>query len=339
MTAPSPFSPNIPNFQTTWDSTSLGWFKECPRKYQYQMLEQWTTRKRGLHLAFGGWYASGVERYAHYRARGDSHDTAVLAVVKWVLAETMVDAANPECGMCGGDGLSRFECDAPDTPCPCVRRAPWHSGDEYKNRYTLVRSLVWNLDDQDASSWRTVILANGSPAVELTFKFPAFVLDGEQIFLSGHMDKLVENSGQVWVMDDKTTKSALTANYAQQWSPNNQMSLYSLAAKIFFHTPVVGVLVRAAQIGVGFTRFATFQAPRPSAVLEEWLDETRVYIESARSYAIANFWPRNDKSCGNFGGCPFQKVCSVSPSHRASWLRTDFVKREWNPLEARGDIG
>lgn len=201
--APSPFSTTIPNFQIAWDSTTLGWFKKCPRLYQYQMIEGWTPRNKGIHLAFGGWYASGVERYAHARASGADHNAAVLTMVKWAMTATGEWIANPECEMCMGDGASRFACDPEGTRCPCVKWTPWESNDEFKNRYTLIRSLVWNVDDWDGSPWETVILANGKPAVELSFNFPVFEVEGETISLSGHMDKLVTNGGTTFVMDDK----------------------------------------------------------------------------------------------------------------------------------------
>ena len=41
----------------------------------------------------------------------------------------------------------------------------WESGDSYKNRYTLIRSLVWYVEENLYSAYQTVILANGKPAV------------------------------------------------------------------------------------------------------------------------------------------------------------------------------
>lgn len=314
--APSPFSRTLPRFQVAWDSTSLGWFKECPQLYAYMMLDGWTPRSKGIHLAFGGYYAAGLEKFAHLRAEGLEHDAAVLAMVRWALEAT---------GTRDDDGVF----------------TPWHiehPDANLKNRYTLIRSLVWNVDEKRHSPFQTVILANGKPAVELSFNFPFFSHAGETISLAGHMDELVEDpDGNAWVRDDKTTKGALNARYFAGYTPNNQMSLYSVAGKIILDRPVKGVLVKAAQLGVGFTRFATQQVPRPAAVLEEWLEDTKRWITLAHEYALEGHWPKNDKSCGNYGGCPFQAVCAVSPSHRKAWLESDFEKRQWNPLQARGD--
>lgn len=312
--APSPFSPNLPHFQTTWDSTSLSWFKECPTLYRYQMLDGWTTRSKGIHLYFGGLYASALERYSHARAEGSDHDAATLRMVRWAMENSGERSADGEW-------------------------TPWESGDSIKNRYTLIRTLIWNVEDKLNSAFSTLILSNGKPAVELSFNFAAYEIDGETVHLAGHFDQVVTTADDaVWIVDDKTTKSALSAQYFKQYTPNNQMSLYSIAARIVFNLPARGVLVRAAQIGVNFSRFAVAQAPRPKAVLDEWFTDTERWIRLAKSYAEDNIWPHNDRSCDKFGGCPFRAVCAVSPNHRQSWLEQDFVRRPWNPLQTRGDI-
>lgn len=312
--ATSPFSPNLPTWQTTWDSTSLGWFKTCPTYYKYQMLDGYQPVGRSIHLDFGGWYAASLERYSHARAAGDSHDAAIVAMIRYAL-------------------------NISGTRAPDGTWTPWDSFDPIKNRYTLVRSLVWNVEDRLTSSFSTVILSNGKPAVELSFNFPAFGVEGELISLAGHLDHVMTSAdGSTWIVDDKTTKSALSAQYFRQYTPNNQMSLYSWAGRVIFALPISGVLIRAAQIGVNFTRFATGQAPRPQAVLDEWMEDTKGWITLAKRYAEVGHWPMNDKACNDYGGCPFQRVCAVSPSHRKAWLDQDFTKRHWNPLDVRGDI-
>lgn len=318
MEAPSPFSPTLPLFQTSWDSTSLGLLKECAYKYHLQMHHNWSPKSRSLHLIFGGLYASGVERYAHHRASGLDHTTSTVRVIRWVLENA--GERTPE-------GVWTYWTPPPD-----------HKDANIKNLYTLLRSLVWNFEDREGSPFKTVILSNGRPAVELSFNFHAFDIEDEPVSLCGHMDEVVEADEQYWVKDDKTTKSPLGASYFANYTPDNQMSLYTIGGKIILEKPIRGVLVRAAQIGVNFTRFQTAQVPRPQAVLAEWLEDTRWWITQAHAMAKANYYPRNDKACNTYGGCPFRKVCAVSPSHREAWLQDDFEKRVWNPLDVRGDI-
>lgn len=310
---PSPFSKTLPSFQIAWDSTSLGWLKTCPQLYAYQQ-EGWTTRSKNLHLIFGSAYASGVERYAHQRVTGASHDEACVYVIRWLLTE-----------LGERDETGDWH---PWEPDPTVSDA------NVKNRYTLVRSLIWNFEDRLGTPFTTLILSNGKPAVELTFNFDFAEIGGERVSLSGHLDEVVEHDGGLYIKDDKTTKSALDANYRSHYSPNNQMSLYTIAGKVVLDLPIRGVLIRAAQIGVNFTRFSTFQVPRPQPVLDEWMRDTIQWITQARQYAEEGHWPKNDTACHL---CAFKSVCSVSPSHRKSWLENDFILRKpWNPLESRG---
>ena len=345
MAALSPFSPFLPNWQTVWDSTALGWLKTCPKLYQYQMLDQWEPRNKGIHLVFGGLYAASLERYAHAKASGLSHDDSTRAMVRWA----MENSGDRTCLHCEGAGEIEEGDLYPECPeCNGTGQGPWRAWDpslnpdgtpnpdaNVKNRYTLLRSLVWNVEDRALSPFTTLIRANGKPAVELTFNFEAFSIDGEAVSLSGHLDEVVEAFGQRFVRDDKTTKGSLGAQYFAQYTPNNQMSLYSVAGKVILDTPVAGVLVKAAQIGVGFTRFQTAQVTRPEAVLTEWMHDTEFWIRQAKGFAERGHWPMNDRSCFL---CSFKSICKVSPSHREAHLRQDFRVRAWNPLEARGDI-
>ncbi len=353
--AQSPFSSTLPTFQVAWDATSLSWLRKCPKLYFYQMIEGWSSRHRGIHLTFGLLYAAALERYAHSRAKGIDHDTSVRTMVRWALENSgerphdTIDTMDGEevvqsvCIHCDriNDISGRRELDLDNGQCPNGPFVAWDPSPDpdanVKNRFTLIRTLVWNVDERRDSPFTTLILANGRPAVELSFKMEAgYSFGPDNILLSGHLDEVVEADGQVWIRDDKTTKNALGASYFHQYSPNTQMSLYTIAGKVIFDKRIRGVLVKAAQIGVGFSRFQTAQIPRPQAVLDEWMEDTRFWIGQAHAFAEANHWPQNDSACFL---CGFKKICSVSPSHRQAHLEADFVKREpWNPLSARGDV-
>lgn len=310
----SAFSTVTPNFQLAWDSTSLGTFKECPRKYAFTMLSNYHPRGQNVHLTFGTLYHAGLERYDHARASGSDHDTATRIMVRWTLSNS---------GTRDAEGVFH----------------PWTSGNEYKNRYTLIRTLVWKVEADRGSIYKTVIMDNGRPAVELSFNFEVFDIGGEPVSLCGHLDKVVsDHSEELWIGDHKTTKSALSSHFFASFTPGNQFSQYTLAGKVVMDRPIQGVLINAAQVGVGFSRFQSQPAPRPAAVVNEWLAETRWWLGQAHDMAQANVWPANDKSCGNYGGCPFAKVCAKSPAFRDNYLKMDFDQWVWNPLEVRGDI-
>ena len=322
------FSPELPTLQLAWDSVSLGVLKECPRKYELAIVRGWCSRQAAVDLEFGIFMHSGRERYYHALASGAGHVRAQRETLDWLLTATW-------------DGeLDR----------------PWQ-GDQYKNRFTLARSFVWYTEQWgERDPLEQVFLANGKPAVEVSFRFELdygpggscrwpkcdcagndckYEGTGEKFSLCGHLDRLVRFNGSQWVSDLKSTRHTLDSSYFQQFTPDNQFSLYSIAAKIVCAEPTSGVIVDAVQVAVGFSRFARGLVQRSEAQLEEWLRGLKVLLGQAESYARDNFWPQNDKACFR---CQFRSVCSKSPSIREAWLKADFVQKIWNPLVVRGDI-
>jgi hypothetical protein len=305
---PSPFLPGT-RIQWAWDSTSLGWLKECPRKYQYNMIKGWRPKQPSIHLHFGLLYHAALELYDRLRTEGLDHENALIAVTRQAMRDSWPWDFEP---------LER------DT----------------KNRATLIRSIVWYLEEFADDPCETVILQNGRPAVELSFKMeldygPSGQLGGQPYVLCGHLDRVVTLNGSTYVSDRKTTSSTPGAYYFDGFAPDNQMSLYSIAARVVYHTPVSGIIIDAVQVAVGFSRFSRGFTYRSVAQLDEWLADTRYWLDLAVQYAKAGYWPMNDKSCHHFGGCPFRRVCSKSPEVRQVFLESDFRREPWNPLEVR----
>lgn len=308
------FSTTLPTLQIAWDSTSLSALKECPRKYFYSIVLGFEPRQRSFHLTFGILYHEALETYDLERTKGASHDEATRAAVRRALRSSW----HPE--------LKR----------------PWNSGNQYKNRFTLIRTIVWYLDQFSSDIIETIILSNGRPAVELSFSFDFQYTfpNGEPSKLCGHIDRLGKIANGVWVLDRKTTQHAIDDNYFKRYSPDNQMSLYSFAGKIVYNVPTQGVIIDAAQILVNGSRFQRGFAHRTEEQLHEWAEDTTQYIARAYEYAAKNYWPMNDKSCFNYGGCPFREICSRSPEVREEFLNDPlhFQKRTWDPMRARGDV-
>ena len=309
MNAPSPFLEGIP-IQYAWDSTSLGWLKECPRKYFYSMIEGYRPKSDSVHIKWGALYHAALETYDKAKANGEDHQSALRRAIRFLMLETWDRET----------------------------ASPWISDHNAKTRETLVRSVVWYLDQfgQDDPA-KTVVLSNGQPAVELSFKLHlSFGPTGSQPYiLCGHLDRVVEFAEGTYVMDRKTTSSTLSPQYFEQYDPDNQMSLYTMASKVIYATPVKGVIIDAAQVAVGFTRFSRGFTYRTDAQIEEWLDDLHYWMDHAAVLAKENRWPQNDKSCHKYGGCVFRKVCSRSPEVRQIFLNSDFVKQPWNPLIPR----
>jgi hypothetical protein len=291
--------------QWAWDSTSLGLLKECPRKYQYTLIQGYVRRGVSVHLTFGIHFHSGLETYDKIRAYGYDHDDAVAGALLRILHDT--------------NG--------------------WESDHPAKNRQNLIRSIIWYLEEYRDDPAQTIILANGKPAVELSFRMETEeqTPDGRNYMLSGHMDRMVKYAGQDFVMDRKTSGSSITSHFFSQFNPDNQMTLYTLAGRVVFDTEVSGVIIDGAQIAVGFTSFGRGITMRSNEQLDEWMQNTAFWFRQAEWYADEKFYPMNEKACGNYGGCPFRNVCSQDERVRKKFLETDFEIREWNPLIPRND--
>lgn len=300
------------NLQIAWDSTSLGALKTCPRFYQLSIVEGYEPKRTSVHLLFGLWTHAARERYDHAKAQGLSHEAALYLAIRYALEVTWDKE---------------------------LKRG-WISDDKYKNRTTLIRTLVWFLDQFRDDPFQTVILANGKPAVELSFRFETDYTstDGQKYMLCGHLDRMATLNGETHILDIKTSKSIIEQDFFDKFTPHNQFSLYTLASRIVYALPVKGIIVDGAQVAVTFSRFGRGFIPRSEAQLEEWYKDLGYWLKTAEAYAKAQYWPMNEMACDMYGGCRFRGICSKGPSVREAWLPLEYRKRVWDPLQTRGDI-
>lgn len=304
------------NIQYAWDSTSLGDLKKCPLYYWYTHIEGYTTKEENVHLRFGSEVHEAFHDYELNRVAGIEHDEAVFHTVTNLL-----------------DRIYEWE---PDVTTKAANT---------KNKDTLLRTVIWYLDKYQDDPAETIILDNGKPAIEVSFKWE---LDygprgaTNPYILCGHLDRVVRyprNSDDLFIMDRKTTTSALTQYYFSQFEPNNQMTLYSLSSQVVINSPVKAVMIDAMQVKEEETLFGRAFTYRTPAQLEEWLKDLRYWLVLAESFAQENHWPMNDTACTMYGGCRFREICAKSPSQRQKFLNGNYVKRpreeRWNPLKAR----
>ena len=308
----SSFSKSIPTLQLGWDSTSLKALLKCPRYYQLTIIEGWTPRSQNADLRFGILYHGALERYDHARAEGQDQTSATRIALRYALEQTWERDLN----------------------------RPWISDNPNKNRMTLIRTIVWYLDQfGEADPIKTVVLANGKPAVELSFQLQLDYksqLTGEDMQYCGHLDRLGEAADQnIYILDRKTTKHTLDDTYFEGFTPDPQFTGYIFSGKIVYELPIRGIIADAAQVMVNGSRFERRQIARTQDQLDEWHRGLGYWLTSAQLHARANFWPMNDAACFR---CHFRGICSKPQSTREDWLRAGFVKREWDPLKARGDI-
>lgn len=128
--------------QTVWDSVSLGLLRSCLRKYSFKMLQGWDWKERPVTLQYGAHLHTCLETYHKCCAHGLEHDVALLRCVRLagLLGETLP------------------------------------GGDSRRTKETLVRAVVWYLDQYKDDPLKTALLPDGRPAVELSFMLPIFDL-------------------------------------------------------------------------------------------------------------------------------------------------------------------
>lgn len=299
--------------QFAFDATTLESAQMCLRLYQYQFVEHWEPKYKSTDLIFGGHYAKGIERYHKFRAAGDSHNAAVEKVIDLALRDTWETRTMSDGRVIG---------------------VPWQSNHATKTRETLIRSLIWYLDEViEHDPMKTVILSNGNAAVELSFKL---VIDDDNLYC-GHLDRVVDYGGQIMIADNKTTGSTVGPYYFKQYDLSFQMSGYAFAGKMIYQQPVKGIVIDAAQIAVGFSRFERGVTFRTDAQIEEWYSDMLSLINAIKNANRTGYYPRNTSSCTKYGGCAFADVCSRDPALRPIILKSEFVKRSfpWNPLVER----
>lgn len=300
---PSLFLPNS-NIQYIWDATSLEYFKRCPRLYQYIMIDGWKSKEQNIHLRFGQEFHTALHQYELVKADGLDHEECVFQTIRELL----------------------------------FRVEDWNPDHKYKNRDFLVRSVIRYLDKYQDDPAKTFMLQNGKPAVEVSFNFELDYgpTEDQPYVLCGILDRVVEFQEEIFVMDHKTTTSTPGSYYWNQFEPNNQMSLYTIASKVIFNTNIKGVLIDSGQLMIDDTRFSRGTTYRTQDQLEEWLTDLRHWLDKAEDYATQGYWPMNDTACDKYGGCQFREICSKSPHVREKFLKGDFNKGDpWNPLKPR----
>lgn len=299
MTADNPLKTHFENgIQTTWDSTSLGALKVCPKKYELSFVHDYVAKGKSIHLEFGELAHKGREIYYHHRHYENlSHDEALKNVISWAAI--------------------RME----QNPLP-----PHKS----KTEYNLLLFFQTYLDHYVDDPCETYILPDGKPAIELSFKLPV----GDYM-LAGHIDRIVRYNDRLYITDLKTTTGTLNDDYFAQYSPNNQMSLYDLASSMVLPEAPAGLILDAAQILTGGIRLERRIFKRTEKQREEWLADFTKWMAINKFYN-SNGYPMNDTACNQYGKCPFRDHhCSLQPSLRQASLDAYFEKRIWNPLENR----
>lgn len=300
------FSTANPLMQLIWDATSLGTFRECPRKYYLQVIRGYTTKRAALALDFGIALHEGLELFYRNKAKGMDQAENEAAVIKALLRHPL------------RQNIDKYE-------------------DQTRNSRTLVFAVWDYMQHYKSEPCQTMIFSDGTVGVELHFQMETDIITGagEKISLAGHIDRLTKQDLGIFIQDHKSTSMPLTQRYFDQYKPDTQMTLYTIAGQVVFATPIRGVMIDAIDLKKG--EFSRQISLRSQEFCEEWLAELESWIKVAEFYATRGIFPANDKSCHKYSGCPFKNYCTAPYALREQILQEDFVKRVWDPSQPRGD--
>lgn len=292
------------DLQYAYDATSSENLKRCPRLYQLENIEGWRSKDENVHLRFGHEVHKTIEMYERSKANGVKHKDALHSAVMELL----------------------------------VRTIGWDPDHKDKNRISLLRTVIWYLDKFEDETAETIMMANGKPAVEVSFMIELDYgpTDDQPYVLCGYLDRVVKFNDEIFFRDYKTTSYTLTQKYFDQYSPHNQMTLYTFACKVIFETVIKGGIIDAMQVKADNTEFGQGFVFRTNEQLDEWLTDFRYMLEENERYVQDNHWPMRETSCDKYGGCKFRGICNKTPKVRDAFLKSNFVKEErWNPLLPR----
>lgn len=303
------FSAHNPRLQISWSPHDLETYMQCPRRYFYSVIERWRPKVLSNDMLFGRCINDGTGKYEELRLSGASHQMALRYAVRLVLRLSRGGQTDER----SGEVLKSLD----------------EGDDTAKNRHAAVRCLIWWAEEKGKNDpLAPALLPNGKPAIEVSFKFPLDISSpyGEQYIISGRLDKIVTIAEGELPLERKTTKSSLGMRYWDRFSPNVQISTYALATQIVLNEPQMGVLVEAFQSAKTASSFDRKTVPRTREYMDEYAAEMAYWIKRAEQDAQAGRWPKNEATCGLYGGCPFQGICRKSPGVRDRYLEGNFQR-------------
>jgi hypothetical protein len=203
-----------------------------------------------------------------------------------------------------------------------------------RTRYHLLRALVWYFEQYRTEQMPVLMLADGSPAVEYSFRVPTGIelSDGTDLIYCGHFDSIVQFNDELLVRDIKTTKS-ITRQWAAGFDLSHQMTGYIFGGKVGLERQVTGAVIDAIALQVGGCKYSRFFTHRSNSQLGEFIQLLGYVGEQAERYALSGYYPLNTSACMF---CEFKSVCSQTPELRQGYLNYNFERKApWNPLRSR----
>ncbi len=187
------------------------------------------------------------------------------------------------------------------------------------------------------------VLEEGAPlpgAVEerMIFQWPD--ANGDIVEVEGICDLPLTDGSTNYIVDHKCTTGWVNSHWTNQFRVGNQLRVYAAMM-----SNVLGVIFRSGLINAIYIGEKALDPPdkwlkrKSSPSLLSRVDFTREQIEEAHDwvkgwqdafmhYESLGRWPRNEKACGNYGGCEFLELCTApSAMARKARMMTRYARR------------
>lgn len=293
--------PPVPQFPLAIDSTMLTCFRSCPQKFYNEFCLRLAPARISPDLHAGGAFAAGIE--AVRRATYTDGLALEAALAKGIAAMTRYwgDYSPPE---------------------------------KHVKTYTNMTNALFDYFERypPAKDHIQPLMSEGRPAVEYRFAQPMPVMHPvtkEPLFFAGRFDMLGQLAGQLYVVDEKTTKS-FAMNWSRQWMLRSQFLGYTWACREQ-NIPAEGAIIRGIAILKSEFRHLEAVIPIPQWQLDRWYFQTVRDMQRMVDCFEAGFFDYNyGESCSSYGGCQFEILCTAADP--TLWYG-DFTERNWDPLK------
>lgn len=176
---------------------------------------------------------------------------------------------------------------------------------------------------------------------EIGFTFPI-----GDIMWGGRIDLPIRWSGDLWVMEHKTT-SRLSSYFFHQFELNMQVSSYILALEAFTGEKVQGCMINAIEPWKELKRptakskkpedhFARSPIPRLPHQKEQFKETVQQVVRDIKICSDKDEWYPNEHSCIWYNRkCPFHQLCHFGENPRI--VERDYVVEFWEPYKEEED--
>ena len=299
----------------TFDNSAINTFMHCRRLHLYQ--NEWTlsTNEESPALSYG----SAVHEALYHWYNGDGEDVSLKAFIK-------------RCRQKGTNIDLELDAEKGSKQLYSIEWGVW-----------LLRKY-FKENPIEIDPFETVLDASGDPYLEVGFAVDA----GEGVFV-GRIDRIARyiETGDLYIIDHKTTRKTLNDYFWKQFNPNNQFTGYMWGVYELLGEMPVGCVINGVRV-YQFCRLKEGETLEEKVFARNWIRptleqvedrakeirETIIDIKSARTRGIHAFYRNAPNGCTMWGGCAFQPVCASRTADAAQLIAAGgYSTKHWFPYD------